>query len=331
VFVWNNWTDEVVDKLKGEERFTYILFGKEHGKEGTPHLQGYFELAKKRTKSSIRKLIPVLQHCWLQVARGTAKQNHVYSGKEDKDPYERGVPTKQGQRADLTEVKRRIDDGETNEELWDTCFHTMVRYHRSFAVYKKIKAPKRNWVCNVILIVGDTDTGKSHLANIMCRSGAFGNYFKCARPKGSGLYFDGYDGEPCVFIDEMDGSFCKPPFLNELTDRYEMSVPIHCAANVAFLASTIIICSNYMPKDWWAPHHNIAPFMRRITLTHFMRKPWGSNRYTYKRTMSKAKLRVLGLEPITMLWQSRRSLEAAEKACEQDRTKGKEERSSFLL
>lgn len=289
----NNYTPEEVETLKNSEAFSYLLFGKEHApKTGTPHLQGYFEMTKKRGPNGLAKSIPGLERASLRVARGTAKQNRVYSGKEDKNPFEKGVPQQQGLRADLMEVKARIDDGETDEELWTECLPTMVRFHKAFAVYKKIKSAKRDWVTNVILFVGPTDTHKSHLAHILGNSGAFGTFYVVPTTKGSGLYFDGYDEHDCILIDEMDGNRCTPTFLNGLCDRYEFSVPVHGNGNVAFLARTIIICSNYMPKDWWHRGHNIDPFMRRISIAQFRGRDGGGAPLRRRRpTMLRASVR----------------------------------------
>lgn len=71
------------------------------------------------------------------------------------------------------------------------------------------------------------------------------------QPKGSGLYWDDYDSQTCVFIDEMDGNYMTPTFFNTLCDRYECVVPVHGGAGHQMVAKYIVICSNYHPKFWW--------------------------------------------------------------------------------
>ncbi len=55
IFTLNNYTEEDV-KILMEEKvfFSYLLFGKEIAPTtGTPHLQGYFELPKKKIMRGI--------------------------------------------------------------------------------------------------------------------------------------------------------------------------------------------------------------------------------------------------------------------------------------
>ncbi len=263
VFTLNNYTPAEMMELKEAtlETFSYLLFGEEIGDEGTPHLQGYFELPKKRSPGGLAVSLPGLSRARLAIARGSAKENRVYCGK-DSNPYVLGNPMQQGRRTDLKIVKRAIDEGLTQEQLWDKHFSTMVHNHRALLVYKRFKSAKRDWLPNIILFVGPTGTGKSRTAHNLASK--LGTSYTVPMSKGSGLYFDGYDEHEVVIIDEMDGNRCTPTFLNSLTDRYEMSVPVHGSGNTGFLAKTIIICSNYVPKTWWK-NHNISSFERRVT------------------------------------------------------------------
>jgi len=175
----------------------------------------------------------------------------------------------QGARTDLLAVKRSIDDGATEVQLWGDHFAPMVRYHRAFREYKRSRSAPRLVKPAVLLIVGPPGTQKTTLAWILARSGFFGSsFYRVPAAKGSGLYFDGYDGHECVIFDEFDGNRCTPTFLNELCHEFPMSVPVHHGGNVNFVAKTIIIVSNYAPKYWWR-RHNIASFNRRVTLRIF--------------------------------------------------------------
>ncbi len=269
IFTLNNYTpDEEAQLTIDDVTFTYMLFGHEVSPTtGTPHLQGYFELPKKLVLSTLKK-VPGLVRASMRIAEGSAKQNHVYCGK-DGAPFEFGKPQDPGKRNDLLHLKRLIDEGASDLDLYNARFGTMVRNERGLKKYKKLVSTPRDFICNVLVFVGPTDTHKSHMAMILGKSGAFGSFYVVPSTKGSGLYFDGYDDHDCILIDEMDGNRCTPTFLNSLCDRYEFSVPVHGTGNVNFRASTIIICSNYVPKDWWKKSHNISPFMRRISLTWF--------------------------------------------------------------
>ncbi len=207
----------------------------------------------------------------MKKAGGSAKQNKVYCGK-DAIPYEFGAPMQQGRRRDLELVRDQILAGATTEELWDNNFHTMVHNDRALGRFKRIKAPKRNFVTQVLLFVGPTYTHKSHMAHILAESGHFGRMYTAPFAKSGGLRWDNYDGHEMILIDEMNGDRCKPEFMNTLCDRNECSLPVHQTGNVQCMARTIIICSNYAPKYWWRKWNKLDTFMRRISFIWFTGK-----------------------------------------------------------
>ncbi len=272
IFTLNNYTaDEEAQLTIDDVTFSYLIFGHEISPSThTPHLQGYFELPRKLSLRTLKK-IPGLVRASMRVAEGSAKQNYVYCGK-DGTPFVFGKAMEQGKRNDLLAVKRKIDEGATDLELWDSHFSTMIHNHRAFKVYKKAISQPRDFVTQVLVFVGPTNTNKSYLAHTLMKSGVFGSHYVVPMAKGSGLYFDGYDNHDIILIDEMDGNRCTPTFLNSLCDRYEFSVPTHGSGNVNFRAHTIIICSNYVPSSWWK-NTDAAPFMRRISLAWFSGKP----------------------------------------------------------
>lgn len=76
---WNNYTQYNYDNLINDERWVYIIIGKEIGDQGTPHLQFYA-----RTKNAIR--FSTLKAAYPQVhweqAKGTVTQNVDYCSKQ---------------------------------------------------------------------------------------------------------------------------------------------------------------------------------------------------------------------------------------------------------
>ncbi len=180
-------------------------------------------------------------------------------------PWEFGddsnIPEGQGARSDLQAVKRAIDDGASEAQLWEEHFEQCTRYMRSFRDYKRIKTVKRLWEMEIITCVGATGTGKTRWA--------YENYpgLYSLPPKGTQTWWNGYDGQPVVLIDEMYGNRFSYGFLLMLLDRYPLQVPVH-GTQVHFISRTIIFTSNSHPRDWFDaikfPFAN-GPLQRRLT------------------------------------------------------------------
>jgi len=110
-FTLNNYTEddikrlsELVDAGKAE----YLVFGKEVGDSGTPHLQGFITLNRKGRLASVKKLIGSNPH--LEIARNVIAS--VQYCKKEGDWVEFGQRTnRQGTRSDLDEFKEAVKNG----------------------------------------------------------------------------------------------------------------------------------------------------------------------------------------------------------------------------
>lgn len=172
-------------------------------------------------------------------------------------------------------MKRAIDEGVSDQTLWEEHFSNMTRYHNAFKEYKRIKAPKRNWKTKVFLIIGPPGKGKSTIAKLLARYISPGSTYVVPESKQSGLYFDGYDGEECVILDEMDGTRMKPTLFNLIADEHEASVPTTGRAAVAWYPRYLFVISNYAPKYWWKKRSNaqLLQTTRRIDCTFKLLNP----------------------------------------------------------
>lgn len=71
-FTINNYTQSDYEKLEvmfNHEHFSYIVYGKEVGDQGTPHLQGYVQFKKKMRLNQAKKFISPRAH--MEVSRGS--------------------------------------------------------------------------------------------------------------------------------------------------------------------------------------------------------------------------------------------------------------------
>jgi len=110
-FTKNNYTPADVDRLSSQiEGVQYIVFGKEVGASGTPHLQGTisFEARKRRTQ-----VTAIIGQAHLTVTRHL-HQSIEYC-KKDGDFVEIGMPPSgQGERSDLEDFKASVREGVTS-------------------------------------------------------------------------------------------------------------------------------------------------------------------------------------------------------------------------
>lgn len=130
-FTLNNYTNEDVDSLQnlvGTHECVYIIFGKEVGDSGTPHLQGFVSFSKRTYLTEVKKRISDRAH--LELAR-MVPESIEYCKKEG-DVYEEGaIPIGQGKRSDIDDFKIDVKSGLLS--------HKAIREKHSL-VYAKYKS-----------------------------------------------------------------------------------------------------------------------------------------------------------------------------------------------
>lgn len=143
----------------------------------------------------------------------------------------------------------KILRGDSLKRIHDENFGTMIRYGKALKEYKRVKTHPRDFKSKVFLFVGPPGKGKSTLMRIIGK--ALGSFYKAPAPKGSGAYYDDYDGEDVFMMDEFDGSRMKPTDFNELCDEHEYVLPVHGGAGHQMVSKYIFIGTNYLPSQWW--------------------------------------------------------------------------------
>lgn len=244
VFTLNNYTDQEFQDLKNFCRgCTWGVIGRECGEEKhTPHLQGMlffcnflltllgamiFGSGQQFTLSALKKK-PGWKRCHVQNMRGTPHQCLAYCTKEDKDAFQFGSLPEPGKRNDLHSVVERIQGGTSLKELAQDVEGGAVitKYHKGLTVLRSLLQPERRGAPYVFWFHGETGTGKTKCA-ISIAQRLVGGSDNVWISNGSLKWFDGYEGQPAVVVDDFrpkqlpDFNYA---FLLRLLDRYPFRV-----------------------------------------------------------------------------------------------------------
>lgn len=242
----NNPTSDEEDTLLalGEElpeNIAYLVFGRETGEEGTPHLQGYIAFHKKVTFNHAKSTISERAH--VEGTKGTTKQAADYC-KKDGDFLEYGqLPRGKGGRSDLVAVAEKLKEGKRLRDIAEDHPSALIRYGTGIIRLKNHYRPTREGHPSIWVFWGATGVGKTR------RVWEFADVDELWVHPGD-RWFDGYDGHKSVLFDDFDGGWFKLTYLLKLLDRYVFQVPVK-GGYVWWNPTTIYITANQKPEEWY--------------------------------------------------------------------------------
>lgn len=231
------------------EGSTWLFYSEEVGDSGTYHFQGCAWFKTEKSMKQVRSLMDNEAH--VEPLR-SVKKALEYCSKDESHvggPYEYGVRPAQGKRNDLIALKSQIDAGCSMVSLYETHFGSMIRYKPALVEYRRLVTPPRNVKTRCFLFVGPPGAGKSTLMKHIASK--LGSFYFVPEKKGSGLYFDDYDYQDVMILDEMDGARMSATFFNSLVDEHPCTLPVHGGAGHQMISRYIFIGSNYAPSFWW--------------------------------------------------------------------------------
>lgn len=221
VFTLNNWTALEYEWLKAFD-CKWMIIGKEVGASGTPHLQGAVVLNTRRQFNSLKKMIGFAR-AHIEPMLGTPEDSVKYCSKEDKNPFMKGA-VEPGKRNDIHDAINKLKAAVSITDLVlkdDEFAATFVKYPNGLTEYRNKLEHKRTGPPVVFWIYGDTGTGKTRSSVEWAEQRGLDYWMSL----GGLQWFNGYDGEPVVILDDFRTGHCKFSFLLRLLDRYRFSVP----------------------------------------------------------------------------------------------------------
>lgn len=219
---------------------------------GAIHWQFFVYFSKKKSLGGAKSaLVEWLgnsaESTHLERCRGTLEQCIAYVTKSDTRiglSFEYGTkPVLCRSGRDLLALFRSGRRLDASDPAWDG---VLLRFSKSrleelrVLCVQQSRSPSITPVCEVH--IGVPGSGKSCYAF---------QRFPDAYPKCSGKWWDYYDGQTTVILDDFDGSFVSFGDFKRWIDRYPCLVEIKGSV-VPLLAHTWIITTNVYPSHWWS-------------------------------------------------------------------------------
>lgn len=223
------------------------------------HLQGYFEFSQNQQKSLrwIKKYIDPNIH--IERRYGSQKQAIEYCMKEESrmklknmpiPHYEIGEPKIQGNRSDLMGISDMLADGYSITTVAKTYPSQYIRYNKGIEKLQSRLIKPRFSQPKIIIYYGKSQTGKTYDVYITdCNKPESVYPLPPPRNANDQIWFDGYDNEPILLIDDFNPEHFPATFMIRLLDGYPLRVPVKGGFK-QFTSSTIYITSNYSPSLW---------------------------------------------------------------------------------
>lgn len=225
---------------------SYLVYGRETGREGTPHLQGFGVFLKPLRRRQVCRLLGGGARCGILYDDSTPSAAARYCKKEG-DFVELGhldEDQRPGRRTDLESIRIEIDGGATRLEIFQQHFSQAVYHDRAFEVYRSLVAPPPGPRFNlrVMFLWGDSNQGKTSYAH----SRSPGLYTVPAECE-TLTFFTFYRGQEAVLIDDYCGGAPVSLWLKILDPRPNLVKVSH--GYVQWEPTKIYITSNLPPSE----------------------------------------------------------------------------------
>lgn len=253
------------------EKARYCVYQRERSADGKEHYQGYIEfhdaVAGGQRTSWVKDWIPGAhteikcgkredaRHYCIKPCSANCDNKHCVEARRIGDGrinWETSEPTvlgtyiedAQGNRSDVDEIKKAIDEGASFEQICNMNFSYAMSHSRSLKDYIATKEPKRDWKTHVRVICGDSGTGKSR----WCHE-TYPDAYWLSKSSSGNVWWNGYTGQDTIIIDDFYG-WVPFDYMLHFMDRYKMTGETKGGV-VNIKPRNIVITSNREPRQWY--------------------------------------------------------------------------------
>lgn len=243
-----NWRHECnLDGIK------YMVYQRERCPDtGRLHYQGYLELERSQRLAKVKSMLGS-ETAHLEGRQGKREQARAYCMKEesrDQDPHECGDWnwSDQGKRTDMKVVCDDILEGkQTMRDIARKHPEQFVKYHKGYLQlhsYVRYDMAREFRHLEVSVLYGDAGSGKTRYA-----VSDSPDYYILNSPQNNAIWWDGYDGQQVLIIDDFYG-WCRHHDLLRWLDGYPVMLSVK-GGTVWAQWKKVYITSNKHPCDWY--------------------------------------------------------------------------------
>ncbi len=270
----------------------YLVCQKEQGgNTEREHIQGYVYFSTKKRATTVGILFRC-KHTAFQTVNGTPAENRAYCTKldtriKDTEPFEYGdCPGGQGSK--LKNVAASILNRgivASINEYPETYLSHASGMHKlaNFYQIQQLRGKRRSEPVNLFVAWGEAGSGKTYWADNYDPPNTF---TLPEQSTGGPTWFDGYEGEPTLVVQDFDKTVLNYRTLLRMCDETFHQFKIH-GGYVIGQWDTIIITANDPPTDWYDYRVNpwyydglqVGPLQRRVTKLFQGTGRWPNNQW----------------------------------------------------
>lgn len=266
VFTLNNHTEEELLRLKQWD-VSRMAIGKEVGAEGTPHLQGFVTFQRTYRLSALKKLAPRAH--W---ERAKVMDWNYCLKLDSEEVFVVDNSKRNGGKGKRKDIDLAYEYAENKRPYVE--FLKLRPNYQALRVYEKIafalKGDRPIAPINVEWHYGSSGTGKSQQAFARFPDLFVADSFK---------WWDGYEGQDVVLIDDVRGDWCSLRDWLRLTDIYPLRKEVK-GGWVKCNFTRLIVTSSMSPDEIWhsfAGSEDYVQLQRRLTeVVEYRKTPLGT-------------------------------------------------------